>query len=134
MPRVGEVCVRIEVRVSVTRNESPGCRRDRSRTGLEFAVRDLPEGCWGKKFYRRFDGKTLTLSTTRGEGFSRTGVTVKEGYTKMTVEEGTSGGLERQPPTRCRGMLRMSRGGVVVEVRPREVVEEQEKERLPCRR
>ncbi len=116
MPRVGEVVVDVKVRVSVTRNESPGCRRDRCQTGLEFAVRDLPERCWGRRFFRRFDGRTLTLSTEGGEGFSRTAVTVRGGYTKMTVAEGTPHAVTRQPPTTCSGKMEVRDGQVTLSV------------------
>ncbi len=74
---------------SVTRNESPKGPRDRSPTGREFRLRNLPPWTAGMVLYRRFDGRFLYLLTRLLEGFKGRTVTVKlDGTTKMTIDDG----------------------------------------------
>ncbi len=101
--------MQFQARVSVTRNESPGCRRDRCRTGREFAVRDLPGWCEGLSFYRSYRPGRLILSTMKRPGCSRTRVKVVGGYTKMTIGEASPADTPRCPPTACRAWVRRKR-------------------------
>lgn len=120
MPIVGvrsqvSVCL---VRLSITRNESPGCRRDRCRTGREFSLRCLPACLEGARLYRRVDKGRLILSTDSGRGFSHRAVTVRGGYTKMTVDGGSpSDTLRCRPTVVCGRLISRADGGQVLEVK-----------------
>ncbi len=84
-------------RVSVTKNESPGCDLDRCRTGREFSFYDLSALVEGLKFYRYFDGKRVHFSTERFDGADTPRrVTIKNNHVKMTIMDDCQSRTPRQ--------------------------------------
>ncbi len=103
------------VRVSVTRNESPGCRRDRCPSGREFAIHGLPRFAAGLRFYREFSPLRMVLEMSRCRaGRERRPVTVsRSGYVKMTIANGTPADTPRCSMVPCGAEFRFKDGELV---------------------